>query len=189
MHLNLMDAIENRRSVRTYTDKKVDRAALEKLFAAAVMAPSASNSQPWAFAVIQDAALLKEYSDRAKSHLLAGIGPDSPLAKYRAMLANPGFNIFYNAGTLVIVYAKPGGPESRGDCCLAAQNLMLAAHGHGLGTCWIGFARPFLDLPETKSALGVPAEYAVVAPIIVGYPQGRIPQLTRDEPQILFWKG
>ncbi len=186
--MNLMEAIENRRSVRSYTDKKVERAALEQLLAAAVKAPSASNSQPWAFAVIQDAALLKQYSDRAKSLLLTVISPDSPLAKYRAMLANPDFNIFYNAGTLVIIYAKPGGLESRGDCCLAAQNLMLAAHGLGLGTCWIGFAKALLDQPELKKELGVPAEYAVVAPIIVGYPQGRIPQLTRDEPQILFWK-
>lgn len=186
--MNLMEAIENRRSVRNYTDRKVDRAALEKLFAAAVMAPSASNSQPWAFAVIQDAKLLKEYSDRTKSHLLANTDEKSPLAKYRGMLANPDFNIFYNAGTLVVIYAKPGGLESRGDCCLAAQNLMLAAHGLGLGTCWIGFAKALLDLPELKRELGVPADYAVVAPIIVGYPQGRIPQLTRDEPQILFWR-
>ncbi len=186
--MNIAEAIENRRSVRSYTAQKVDRATIEKLIAAAVKAPSASNSQPWSFAVIQDANLLKGYSDRGKSLLLSTMTEDSPHAKYRGMLQNPDFNIFYNAGTLLLICARPRGLHSYGDCCLAAQNAMLAAHSLGLGTCWIGFARTLFDLPETKEELGVPADYAIVAPIIVGYPQGRIPQLTRDEPEILFWK-
>jgi hypothetical protein len=39
-----------------------------------------------------------------------------------------------------------------------------------------------------KKELGVPGEYALVAPIIVGYPQGKVAQLTRDAPEILSWK-
>jgi nitroreductase len=187
--LNLTEAIENRRSVRSYTAQKIDRATVTKLLHAAVQAPSASNTQPWSFVVIQDAALLKDYSDRSKSLLLSTIDLDnSPHKKYRAMLSNPDFNIFYTAGTLIVIYAKPMGRHSYGDCCLAAQNLMLAAHGLGFGTCWIGFAGTLLDTPEAKKELGVPADYSLVAPLIVGHPQGRIPQLTRDEPEILFWK-
>lgn len=186
--MNLAEAIENRRSVRSYTAQKVDKATIDQLIAAAIQAPSASNAQPWSFAVIQDAALLKDYSDRTKKMLLAAMTADSPHAKYRSMLANPDFNIFYTAGTLLMIYAKPRGLHSYGDCCLAAQNTMLTAHSLGLGTCWIGFARTLLDLPETKRELGVPEDYTIVAPIIVGYPQGRIPQLSRDEPEILFWR-
>lgn len=186
--MDIMEAIESRRSVRNYDAREVEKDKLEKLFRAAVQAPSASNSQPWAFAVIQDKKRLKEYSDRAKEHLLAGIDQQPGLVKYKGMLANPDFNIFYNAGTLAIIFAKPRGLYPLGDCCLAAQNLMLAAVDMGLGTCWIGFARVFLDLPEVKRELGVPGDYTVVAPIIVGYPAGKIPQLGRDEPEIVFWK-
>ncbi|MDT8901919.1 nitroreductase family protein [Anaeroselena agilis] len=187
--MNLTEAIANRRSVRSYTAQKVDKDAIDKLLHAAVQAPSASNTQPWSFVVIQDAALLKEYSDRSKSLLLSMIDlENSPHKKYRDMLSNPAFNIFYTAGTLIAIYAKPMGRHSYGDCCLSAQNLMLAAHGLGLGTCWIGFAGTLLDTPAMKEELRVPVEYSLVAPIIVGYPQGRIPQLTHDNPEILFWK-
>lgn len=186
--MKLQEAIESRRSVRNYEARPIDKAQVEKLIHAAIQAPSASNAQPWAFAVIQDGKLLKEYSARAKSQLLAGIDQQPGLAKYRGMLANPDFNIFYNAGTLIIIYAKPEGLHPEGDCCLAAQNLMLTATDMGLGTCWIGFATVLMNQPAVKQELGVPADYTAVAPIIVGQPAGKIPQLGRDEPVILCWK-
>lgn len=55
------------------------------------------------------------------------------------------------------------------DCCLAAENLMLAARDRDLGTCWIGFARPWLNLAEIKGEMRLPQEYEVVAPIVVGH--------------------
>lgn len=187
--MNLTDVIANRRSVRSYTPQKVEKEKIEELLHAAVQAPSASNSQPWAFAVIQDTALLREYSERAKKFLLDSLEVNPGVAKYRGMLMNADFNIFYTAGTLVVIFAKPGGLHSHGDCCLAAQNLMLAAHGLGLGTCWIGFATAFLDQAAVKRELGVPEEYAAVAPLLVGYPHGRAPQLSRDKAEVLVWKG
>jgi nitroreductase len=186
-HMDLNKAINNRRSVRHYSAKKVAKETLDTLLRSAVQAPSASNSQPWAFAVIQDADLLKRYSDKAKSLLLTRSDEQPLLAKYRGMLSQTDFNIFYNAGTLVIIYAKPEGSHPEGDCCLAAQNLMLAAYDQGLGTCWIGFAVFLLNQPEIKAELGVPKEYTAVAPVIMGYPQGDIPRLSRKEPEILFW--
>lgn len=186
--MNLIKAISTRRSVRNYTAQKVAKESIDILLNSAIQAPSASNSQPWAFAVIQDADLLKRYSDKSKNFLLALSDEQPLLAKYRGMLSNTDFNIFYNASTLVIIYAKPEGLHAEGDCCLAAQNLMLTAHDQGLGTCWIGFAVSLLNQPEIKAELGVPKEYTVVAPIIVGYPQGAIPQLLRKEPEILAWR-
>jgi hypothetical protein len=44
-----------------------------------------------------------------------------------------------------------------------------AARDAGVGTCWIGFGRPWLDLPETKSELGIPENCHVVAPIVMGH--------------------
>jgi nitroreductase len=71
---------------------------------------------------------------------------------------------------------------------LAAENLMLAAYSEGLGTCWIGFAQRFLNTPEGKNALGLPATSVPVAPIIVGHPKVEITPVTRKEPEIR-WLG
>lgn len=183
--MELMEAIRTRRSVRKYTARKVENPSIEQLLDAAVQAPSASNSQPWVFAVIQDGTLLKNYSARAKAHLLGKADQDPVVAHYKGMLANEAFDIFYNAGTLLVIYARPTGPHAYGDCCLAAQNLMLAAHDLGLGTCWIGFANTFLDLPEVKEELGIPRQYTAVAPLILGYPEGTQPKLSKKPPEII----
>jgi nitroreductase len=186
--MELLEAINTRRSVRSYADTKVDKETIEKLILAATQAPSAMNTQPWAYAVIQDAALLKDYSDRAKLFLLKSLDRIPLLTKYKAAFENPGFNIFYNAQSLVIIFAKAEGLHNAEDCCLAAQNLMLTAHNLGLGTCWIGFARPFLNLPDVKEELRIPADYETVAPIIVGYPQINPPAVPKKSPEIIFWK-
>ncbi|QDR80910.1 nitroreductase [Sporomusa termitida] len=187
--MELQAAITSRRSVRSYTTTQVDRPTIEKLLQAAIQAPSAMNSQPWAYAVIQDAALLQAYSERSKQFLLTLLEQVPKLNKYKTALANPAFNVFYNAQSLVIIFAKSQDPQNYEDCCLAAQNLMLTAHSLTLGTCWIGFARPFLNLPAVKEELAIPVGFEAVAPIIVGYPQiSNPPAAARKPPEILFWK-
>lgn len=186
--MNLMDAIYRRRAVRAYTNKKVDRDTVNALIDAAVQAPSALNAQPWSFAVIQDKNLLKEFSDRAKAGLLQALDPLSPLYRYRDQLSKPDFNIFYDANTLIVVCAKPDGLNGAEDCCLASQNLMLAAYGMGLATCPIGFARPWLNLPEVKRELGIPADYDPVMPIIVGFSREEPSSPARKKPEIVAWK-
>ncbi|MFZ5790803.1 MAG: nitroreductase family protein [Pseudomonadota bacterium] len=183
-----MEAIDHRRSVRAYRDKAVGRRAIETLLHAAVQAPSAMNAQPWAFAVIQDMALLRSLSDRAKAHLLRAYVGDPRLERYRDELSNSGFDIFYGAGTLVVVCATPGGLVPAEDCCLAGQNLMLAACGLGLGTCCIGWARPLLSLAEVKGELDIPEELMPVLPIIVGYPSGETPAVPRRPARVVCWK-
>lgn len=186
--MDLFEAINNRRSVRNYTETPVAKELIEKLLHAAIQAPSAMNSQPWAYAVIQDGTLLKEYSDRTKQLLLRSLDRVPWLNKYKAAFENPAFNVFYNAHSLIIIFATSSELHSNGDCCLAAQNLMLSAHSLGLGSCWIGFACPFLNLPEVKAELGIADAYNAIAPIIVGYPKLNPPISTRNAPEILFWK-
>jgi nitroreductase len=186
--MELMDAIYKRRAVRAYKTQKVDRATVEVLIEAAIQAPSAMNQQPWAFGVVQDPDLLARWSGRAKAHFLATLDPGLHLGELRDMLASPDFNIFYDAGTLILICAKPGTMNGVEDCCLAAENLMLAACSLGFGTCVIGLARPWLNLAETKRELDIPADYEPVLPIIVGYPRGETPATPRNEPEILFWK-
>ncbi|HEY3297195.1 MAG TPA: nitroreductase family protein, partial [Armatimonadota bacterium] len=125
--MHVMDAVMARRSVRKFMPEGLEKSVIEKLIDAAVHAPNAANSQNWAFGVIQDAGRLREYSSRIKEDLLAHVDRFEWLARYKEMLADPEYHIFYNAPALVIIFSKPGGIMAKENCCLAAENLMLAA--------------------------------------------------------------
>lgn len=188
--MNVMDAIFRRRAVRDYTSEKIDHAAISALLDATVRAPTALHEEPWAFVVIQDKKTLDRLSDSAKK-LLAG-EKDSiqfPGGSHALdLFTSPDFNTFYNAGTLIVIYAKPMGPFVVADCWLAAENLMLAACAKGLGTCVIGLCVSALNTPEWKKELGVDAEMTAIAPIILGVPAGELAPTPRKPPEILAWK-
>lgn len=184
--MSVLDAIFARRAVRSYAPDRVDEAAIRTLLRAAVHAPTGVHAEPWAFVVIQDRALLERYSARAKELLLEQPGRLS--GTLRDLVASSGFNVFYDAGTLVVICARPLGPWVAADCWLAAENLMLAACGLGLATCPIGFAVGLLNSPEVKAELGVPADVTAVAPIIVGVPRGPTPEVARKDPLVLSWR-
>ena len=192
--LSALDVIYTRRSVRSYERKKLDASTIRALLDAAVQAPTALHAEPWAFVVVQTEAVLKRCSERAKAawaHYadehrelhLAG----AARSEFADRLADPGFSLFYDAGTLIVICAKPMGPFVVGDCWLAAENLMLAASAMGLGTCCIGSAVPALNAAETKAELGIPADVTAVAPIIVGVPRGEAAPASRRDPEILSW--
>lgn len=186
--MDVMEAIYNRRSVRAYTDQPVDKATVEALIKAATHAPSSMNEQPWAFAVIQNAKQLAQWSERVKASVLKRLKPESPFAKYRDMISNPDYHVFHRAGTLIIICARPDAHNGEEDCSLAAQNLMLAAYAMGLGTCPIGFARPWLNQARIKRSLSIPDDYVPVFPVVVGYPSGETPPVQRRAPEILVWQ-
>jgi len=168
--MELMQAIRERRSVREFTGKPVSDATLRELIEAAIQAPSAINQQPWCFVVVKSARLLAHISDQAKAHLLkASLG--APAHPVRDMLSDPKFDIFYSAPSLVVIAVAQPTDWAVEDCALAAENLMLAAHDAGLGTCWIGFAQHWLGTPEGKAALGLPSSCTPIAPIVVGHPR------------------
>ena len=85
---------------------------------------------------------------------------------------------------MILISANSAGPWIVEDCALAAENLMLAAHALGLGTCWIGFAQGFLNTPDGKNVLGLPAAWVPIAPIIVGHPKASPPSAPRKEPEV-----
>lgn len=184
--MELKQALWGRRSVRAYTGEPVDRAVLDALIEAAVQAPSGMNRQPWAFGLITSPEALAALDDQAKAYLLSVITDDSPIAGYRDTLGREDFHLFYGASALVVIYTKPGGASASIDVCLAAQNLMLAAYEQGLGSCWIGFAQPYLNSAAARQAMGVPEGYEAVAPLIVGKPAQDFPAPGRQAPEILY---
>lgn len=185
--MNVLEAIEARRAVRSYSSRAVDEVSVRSLLHAAVRAPNALNEQLWIFAVIQNKAQLRRWSDRAKTMLLDQASADPKTRHYNPMLSDPGFNIFYDAGTLVVIGSRERLTYTDADCWLAAENLMLAACEGGLGSCPIGFAVPVLNTREVKEELRFPASAVSVAPIILGYPTAAARPVPRREPEILAW--
>jgi hypothetical protein len=102
--------------------------------------------------------------------------------------ADPDFNVFYNAGTLIVICGKTAAPYVDADCWLAAENLMLTATSMGLGTCVIGSALSALNTPEWKAELGIPAGLSAIAPVIAGLPGEEGAPTSRKEPWILAWR-
>lgn len=182
--MEMIDVLKSRRAVREYLDTPVERRTVERLIEAAILAPSAMNLQSWAFGVVLGREHIEGYAKRAKDWLLASLAQTSYDPSIRHMLEDPGYVLFYRAPALVVVLAKSSGTQAAEDCCLAAENLMLAARDEGLGSCWIGFARPWLDLPATKAELKLPGSYHVVAPIVLGYPKAWPQSHGRNTPEI-----
>jgi len=185
--MDLLEALHRRRAVRDYSAEPVSRRVLEALVDAATWAPSALNSQPWMFTVVQDPPLLERISRESKMQLLGGSGAALP-AELLARLKDPAFHIFYHAPALVVISAREAGPWAIADCALAAQNLMLAACANGLGSCWIGLAQSWLGTSEGKRALGLPDACLPVAPIILGYP-GIMPPIPQRHAARIRWIG
>src|SRR5579864_6609363 len=187
--VSVIAAIYAQRSVRSYLPRKLDLAAVHPLLTAAVQAPTAMHQEAWEFVVVQDADRLKRVSDRAR--LLFADEPHPELLDRGGhaldIFTSPGFDIFYGAGTLIIIGTRSNAPLASIDCWLAAQNLMLAAYASGLATCVIGSALAALNDAETKVDLDIPAEFTAVAPITLGVPEGETSGKSRRDPVVLSW--
>lgn len=186
--MELVEAIRKRRSVRKYKDARLPEQTVRELLELATWAPSASNNQPWVFVVVEDRDYLKSLSDRAKTFWLENMQEAAAMKRYRGALSSPEFNVFYDAPVLVLIYGDRNIRTFICDCTLAAQNLMLAAWDRGIGSCWIGFADDIANTPEVKAELNVPEGYELVAPIILGYPDGAGGRGVRKEAQVINWK-
>lgn len=122
----VLEAIAERRSIRSFTDKQVSLEDLKKLVTAAKWAPTGGNRQQWKFIIINDPGIMKKV-------IMA-----SPLLKGKPTAA------------ILICLEKPRGTGAIG---FSAQNIMLAAHALGIGSCAIGgfsrtAVRRILDIPE-----------------------------------------
>jgi nitroreductase len=186
---NVLNTILTRHSVRSYTGRTVDAISIYTLIEAAIRAPTAMHEEPWGFLVVQDKKLLHDISEKAKVQFAEKLSlqPKHSPSHTEESFARPEFDMFYGAGTLIIICAKQIGEFVTADCWLAAENMMLTASSMGLGTCVIGASVDTLNSPGVKSLLEIPQEFTAIAPIIVGYPKGEIPESPRQVPSILAW--
>jgi nitroreductase len=187
MHLpeleqTIFETILGRRSVRSYAEKKVEQDVLKTLLEAAVWAPTALHKEPWGFVIVQNKDILKNISDLAKPLFLEEL---RKIGTREDMLKHTDGNLFYDAGTLIIICGKTNGHLPIADCWMAAENMILAACAMNLGSCVVASALPAMNLPDMKSTLGIPAGFAAIAPVIIGYPKADTTPSSRKAPLIL----
>jgi nitroreductase len=147
--LDIIKAIYERRSVRHFSEATVDRKVVLELLKAASWAPSGLNNQPWRFALVWDADVKESLGK---------------LTRYSSVLKS--------ASVLVPVFLdKEASYDYVKDCqavgaCL--QNLLLAAHAHGLGAVWIGEILKNRD--EVVKILDLPQRLELMAVAAIGHP-------------------
>lgn len=182
--MDCFEAIRNRRSVRSYLPDAVTPEDIQTLLEAANMAPSARNLQPWRFFVYLDRARLEDLGREIKQWIFH-LPIDEPFASpMHKVLNDPAYNVFYGAPALVLVVAADMTNEAAQDCCMAAQNAMLAARALNLGSTWVGAAKPWFNLESAKQSMGIPETCRVVAPIVVGHPTAWPTAPERHPPKI-----
>ena len=187
----VIHVITGRRSIRNYSDRIVPDELIEKLIDTGIHAPSALALFPWSFIVVKDIEMMKRISDYVKPVVLEGLKNAKRVGmtqKYLDMVGEEGFSIFYNAPCVLFVLGRNDAPIADIDCSLCAQNIMLAAHSLGLGTCWIGSARHLEKNPGLVEELGIPDEYHLVAPLVLGYPAESPEMPPRPEPPVHWIK-
>jgi nitroreductase len=146
--LDVFEAVQKRKSVRAYELTPVPVEKLKKVLEAARLAPSAGNAQPWHFIIV--------------------MAPD----KRKKIARGCRFGRFLAESPVVIVGCGDQKASPRWhaiDTCIAMENLVLAATGEGLGTCWIGT----FNEKEIREMLKIPDNLKVVALLALGYPRGK----------------
>jgi nitroreductase len=185
--MDFAELLNKRRSIRDFENKEVPLDLVKEIINESILAPSGSNAQPWSFIIVKNKDLIKRISDSSKSALLDWIReqPDSSAKDYQFIVENEDFNVFYNASCLVLIIGPIEGVMTiEMDCASLACYFMFSATSKGLGTCWVGLGSAVTD-PVLKKEIGIPEEYKIYVPIILGYPTEIPPILTREEPKIL----
>jgi len=190
--MELIEAIKGRRSIRAFKPEPVPREAIATLLEIARWAPSGSNSQPWCVTVVQgerleawrqallarlaenpwDEARRRAFEVRVRTGSLAELVALAGRSAYETLVE--GSNRLYDAPVaLVISFRGEEGARVPDAIPAFVTTLMLAAHGLGLGTCWLGFVMGERDL--IREYAKIPADEQPTAVIALGYPDPAAP--------------
>ncbi len=193
--------ILKRRSVRWYKQEQVPEQLVKRILEAGRFAPSAGNCQPWKFVVIREPRIISELTASVvkicrffKAFLeyrTPGNSWKLPLAKLFTLLmpaklhpvpfgaipliADGRLSLYHGAPTVIMIFKDRRGVSNPDlDCGIAGQNMALAAHSMGLGTCWVSFSRVAFDYPGFKwnKRFGIKYPYKFISSLAIGWPAG-----------------
>ena len=161
MASDTIQTILSRRSVRRYKADEIPREDLRMILEAGRQAPSAGNRQPWHFVVVKE--------PRLKQQVAAACNGQDWMAAADVILAGVGLPAVSRQFFVI-------------DTAIALQNVVLAAHSLGYGTCWIGS----FDEPKVRELLGIPDAARVIGLTPVGVPAVEPEARPRKEPSEIF---
>ena len=165
MDTNLfLEALFQRQSVRGYTDAPVEPEKLSRCLEAARMAPSACNSQPWKFVVVDDPQLKDTIADYTTSGPLVPMNHFTRQAPLLVVIVRESPNFTSKIGTLL-----KDKPYTLMDIGIVALQFCLQATAEGLGTCILGW----FNEKKVKKALNIPKSKRAELIITVGYPSSQ----------------
>lgn len=192
--------ILRRRSVRNYKKTQVPEFMVKRILEAGRFAPSAGNCQPWKFVVLRDPELIngitgtvvkickifKSIIDyripgrswkRRIANLFIRLKPadlhPTPFGAV-SMIADGKLGLFHGSPTVILIFKDVRGISNPDlDCGIAGQNMVLAAHSMGLGTCWVGFTKlAFQYTKKWRKHLNIEYPYKFANSLSVGWPVG-----------------
>jgi len=201
----LVNLMQSRRSCRNFQEKPVPAEVLEDLVKIGITAPSGSNSQLWSFTILPDRTAVQELGRWVGDFFLHvnRTAEKAWLRKGLRLLGKPELDryfqthyqtvkdafetwektgrdiLFHGAPAVIVAGSKKKASCPGEDALLAIQNMLLAAHVLGLGTCLIGFAVEAMRRDKTiLRRLGIPDDEMVGAVIALGYPNEVYQRLT-----------
>ena len=157
MEKNFLEIIRTRRSCRSYKPEQITDEQLNVVLEAGTYAPTSRGLQSPIIVAVQN----DVWKER--------------LAKMNAEVMGVTTNPYYDAPTYVLVFVPEDAPNGVQDASLVLENMMLAAHAQGLGSCWIHREREMFATEEGKGLMrqwGLPEGLIGIGALSVGYPDG-----------------
>jgi nitroreductase/NAD-dependent dihydropyrimidine dehydrogenase PreA subunit len=193
----LVQLMASRRSCRNFTDQPIERALLEDLMKIGITAPSGTNCQSWTFTILPQRKAVQAFAECVASFFeqLNAIAEKPLLRTFLKLIGKRDLDeyyrgyyrkvkealeewnesgkdqLFHGSTAAILVGSKPGASCPTEDALLATQNILLAAHSMGLGSCLIGYAVAAMKRdPSIQRSVGIPPEEEINAVIALGYP-------------------
>jgi len=162
--MDFFEVIKQRKSVREYSEKTIEKNLIENIIDAGRLAATARNEQPWEFIVTYDKEILKK---------ICAICPNGPFIK--------------DANCLIAVFSKDTKYYLE-DCSASTQNMLLAIEALGLGACWIaGDKKDYIK--EIGKMFNVPEGHKLVSMLSIGYPKKKQdPKPQKGIQEVLHWE-
>jgi len=183
-----MKVIQDRRSIREYTDEPVSEEHLEMILEAARQAPSGENAQPWRFIIVKDAETRKrlgtlagggsgrrftaEFVTQKMQERFSSLEDEAKKrAAFEKLTSGQVSAFLADAPVSIVVCGKKDVWDMPYDTSAAIENMLLMVTALGLGACWV--IAPCIDIRDeerVKALLGIPEGFKAVSIISVGHP-------------------
>ena len=189
--MNTIDAILTRRSIRKFTDRQIPHEDLETILRCATYAPRGMNNQSWQFTVVQDKETLELIARTVREtfRIVNARADGEKNTQFKKPHMPDDYNCLFHAPTFIIASNKADYHMALQDCACALENIFLAAHELGIGSCWVNQLYNLSDedhLRELLSRLGVPNDHRICGCAALGYAAEPVSAKERKPGTVVF---